>query len=134
MIKMRTIAGVLFIIAATISTASAQGASFSMDHGHAADAAAAARAAAAFASNKAAAIAAGTPLTPSQSTDFKINGGGVIRAAPARTPEEEKADAAARAAWQTRCRPSVIEDREGIRRTQYAEPDCDLSRFNTAGN
>ncbi len=56
-----------------------------------------------------------------------------LRAAPARTPEEEKADEEARAAWQTRCRPSVVEDREGIRRTQYAEPDCDLSRFNTAG-
>ncbi len=25
------------------------------------------------------------------------------------------------------------EDREGLRRVQYAEPDCDLSRFNTAG-
>jgi gamma-glutamyltranspeptidase len=133
MIKMRTVAGVLFIFAATISTASAQGASFSMDHGHAADAAAASRAAAAFASNRASAIAAGGPLTPSQSTDFKINGGTVLRAAPARTPEEEKADEEARAAWQTRCRPSVVEDREGIRRTQYAEPDCDLSRFNTAG-
>ncbi len=131
---MRTIAGVLFVFAATISTASAQGASFSMDHGHAADAVAASRAAAAAASNKAAAIAAGTPLTPSQSTDFKINSGTVIRAVPMQTPEEEKADATARAAWQTRCRPSVIEDREGIRRTQYAEPDCDLSRFNTAGN
>jgi len=131
---MRTVAGVLFIIAATISTASAQSASFSMDHGHAADAAQAARAAAAAASNKAAAIAAGAPLTASQSTDFKINGSGVIRAAPARTPEEEQADSEARAAWQTRCRPSVVEDREGMRRTQYAAPDCDLSRFNTAGN
>ncbi len=134
MIKMRTIAGVLFIIAATSSTAAAQGASFSMDHGHAADATAAAKAAAAFASNKAAAIAAGTPLTPSQSTDFKAAEATVVRAASARTPEEEKADGEARAAWQTRCRPSVVEDREGIRRTQYAEPDCDLSRFNTAGN
>ena len=131
---MRTIASVLFIFAATISTASAQGASFSMDDGHAADAAAASRDAAAFASNKAAAIAAETPLTPSQSTDFKINGSTVIRTGPMRTPQEEKADAEARSAWQARCRPSVVEDREGIRRTQYAERDCDLSRFNTAGN
>ena len=28
---------------------------------------------------------------------------------------------------------AVVEDREGLRRTRYAEPDCDLSRFNTAG-
>ncbi len=39
----------------------------------------------------------------------------------------------ARAAWQARCRPTFVEDREGIRRAQYAEPDCDLSRYNTAG-
>lgn len=129
---MRTILGVFLIVAATISTASAQS-SFSMDHGHAADAARAARAASAAAADKAAAIAAGKPLTPSQSTDFSVNGSGVIRAAPPRTSEEQKADAEAQAAWQARCRPTVIEDREGIRRTRYAEPNCDLSRFNTAG-
>ena len=128
---MRTILGVILITAATIATASAQ--SFSMDHGHAADAARAARAASAAAADKAAAIAAGRPLTPSQSTDFSVNGSGVIRAAPPRTPEERKADAEAQVAWQARCRPTVIEDREGIRRTRYAEPNCDLSRFNTAG-
>lgn len=104
-----------------------------MDHGHAADAARAARAASAAAAEKAAAIAAGKPLTASQSTDFSVNSGGVIRAAPPRTPEEQKADAEAQAAWQARCRPTVIEDREGMRRTKYAEPNCDLSRFNTAG-
>jgi hypothetical protein len=125
----RTILGIFLIVAATISTASAQS-SFSMDHGHAADAA---RAASAAAADKAAAIAAGKPLTPSQSTDFSVNGSGVIRAAPPRTSEEQKADAEAQAAWQARCRPTVIEDREGIRRTRYAEPNCDLSRFNTAG-
>jgi len=129
---MRTILGVFLIVAATVSTASAQS-SFSMDHGHAADAVAASRAAATAAANKAAAIAAGTPLSPSQSTDFSINGGAVVRAVAPRTPEEEKADAEARAAWQARCRPTVVEDREGIRRTRYAESDCDLSRFNTAG-
>src|SRR5713226_766689 len=80
-----------------------------------------------------AAIAAGKPLTPSQSTDFSVNGSGVIHAAPPRTPEEQKADAEAQAAWQARCRPTVIEDREGMRRTKYAESNCDLSRFNTAG-
>jgi hypothetical protein len=131
-LKVRTILGVFLIVAATISTASAQS-SFSMDHGHAADAAQAARAAASAAANRAAAIAAGNPLTPSQSTDFSVNSGGVIRAARPRTPEEQKADAQAQAAWQARCRPTVIEDREGIRRTRYAEPNCDLSRFNTAG-
>jgi hypothetical protein len=131
---MRTVLGVLLISAACISTASAQRASssFSMDHGHAADAANAAKAAAAAARAKAAAIAAGVPLTPSQSTDFSINGSGVVHAAPPLTPEEQKVEAEARAAWQARCRPTAVEDREGLRRTKYAEPNCDLSRFNTA--
>ena len=131
---MRIIPAVLLFVAAGISTASAQRASnFSMDHGNAAAAAAASNAAAAAARAKAAAIAAGRPLSPSQSTDFSVNGGGVVRLAPPRTPEQQKADAEARAAWQARCRPAVVEDREGLRRTQYAEPDCDLSPFNTAG-
>jgi hypothetical protein len=104
-----------------------------MDHGNAAAAAAASTAAAAAAIAKADAIRAGRPLTPSQSTDFSVNGGGVVRLAPSLTPEQKKADTEARAAWQARCRPSVVTDREGLRRTQYAEPDCDLSRFNTAG-
>ena len=105
-----------------------------MDHGNAAAAAAASKAAAAAAKAKAEAIAAGRPLSPSQSTDFGINGGGIVRVAPPLTPEQQKADAQARDAWQARCRPNVVADREGLRRTQYAEPDCDLSRFNTAGN
>jgi len=130
---MRTIAAALFLIA-TISAASAQSAqsSFSQDHGHAADAVAASRAAAAAAQAKAWAIANGKPLTPSQSTDFSVNGRNLIRAM-ALTPEQEKADADGRIAWQARCKPAVVEDREGLRRTRYAEPDCDLSRFNTAG-
>lgn len=135
---MRIIAAVLFFVAAGVSMASvqqasAQQASWSMDHGHAADAAAAARAAAAAARAKDAAIAAGLPLSPSQSTNFTVNGNSVIRAAPPLSPEQEQADEAARADWQARCRPTVIEDRDGLRRTKYAEPDCDLSRFNTAG-
>jgi hypothetical protein len=77
--------------------------------------------------------AAGVPLTPGQSTDFTVNGNNVIKAAPPLTPEQKKAEAEGRSAWQARCRPSVIEDREGIRRRKYAEPDCDLSRYNTAG-
>ncbi len=104
-----------------------------MDHGNAAAAAAAANAAAAAARAKSAAIAVGAPLSPSQSTDFQVNGGGVVRLAPPLTREQQKADAEARAAWQARCRPTVVADRDGLRRTQYAAPDCDLSRFNTAG-
>ena len=130
---MRTISCALLFAVACISTASAQGPSWAMDHGHAADAVSAQRAAAAAAQAKAAAIAAGRPLTPSQATDASINGRNVIRAAPPLTPEEQKADAEARSAWQARCRPAVVEDSEGIRRTKYAESDCDLSRVNTAG-
>jgi hypothetical protein len=134
---MRIISAVLLITIACISTASAQKApagSWSMDHGHAADAANAARSAAAAERAKAAMVAAGLPLSPSQSTDFKVNGGGVVRAAGPLTTEEQKAEAEARAAWQARCRPAVVEDRDGMRRTQYADVNCDLSKFNTAGN
>ena len=135
---MRTIAAGLLFLAAASATASAQQqgswSSSSMDHGHAADAVAAARAAAAAARAKEAAIAAGIPLAPSQSTSFSVNGDTVVRAAAPLTPEQQKAEADGRAAWQARCRPTVVEDREGLRRTKYAEPDCDLSRFNTAGN
>ena len=127
---MRTMLTALIIVAAGVSTASAQ--QSAADHKGAPGASQPANAAAAPASGSAAA-AAGGPLAPSQSTDFVINGRNVIRAAPPRTPEQQKADAEASAAWQARCRPSVIEDREGIRRRQYAEPDCDLSRYNTAG-
>lgn len=130
---MRMIPVVLLLFTAGISTASAQGPSFAMDHGNAAAAAAASNAAAAATRAKANAIANGRPLSPSQSTDFSVNGGGVVRLAPSLTPEQQKADAEARAAWQARCRPAVVVDREGLRRTQYAEPDCDISRFNTAG-
>jgi hypothetical protein len=135
---MRIMAAVFLFVAAGISSASVQQASaqqtsWSMDHGNAADAAAAARAAAAAARAKEAAIAAGLPLSPSQSTNFSVNGNSVIRAAAPLSPEQEKADEAARAIWQARCRPTVIEDREGLRRTKYAAPDCDLSSFNTAG-
>jgi hypothetical protein len=126
---MRTVLTALIIVAAGVSTASAQQAA--TDHRGGAGASQPTNAAAPASGN--AAAAAGGPLTPSQSTDFVINGSNVIRAAPPRTPEQQKADAEASAAWQARCRPSVIEDREGIRRRQYAEPDCDLSRYNTAG-
>jgi hypothetical protein len=126
---MRAILAALIIAVAGISTASAQ--QPATDHSNGAGASQPANAAAPPASGKVPPAAG--PLTPSQSTDFSINRASVIRAAPPRTPEEQKADAEASAAWQARCRPSVIEDREGIRRRQYAAPDCDLSRFNTAG-
>ena len=102
-----------------------------MDHGRAADAAAAAAAAAN--ARAAAAAAAGTQPSPSQPASFSVNGDAVIAAAPPLTPEQQKADEEGRAAWQSRCRPAVVVDREGMRRTKYAAPDCDLSRFNTAG-
>jgi hypothetical protein len=119
------------IVVASVSSASAQ---FAMDHGHAADAARAARAAQAAADAKAAAAAApGAPLLPSQQTSFYVGGGGIVKIV-SRTAEELKADEAAQAAWSARCRPTVVEDRDGLRRVKYAERDCDLSRFNTAGN
>jgi hypothetical protein len=73
------------------------------------------------------------PLYAPGTADFHVNGAGVIPAAPPRTPEQQQADADAQAAWQERCHPMVVEDREGIRRVRYAAPDCDLSPFNTAG-
>jgi hypothetical protein len=118
------------IVVASVSSASAQ---FAMDHGHAADAAQAARAARAAADAKASAIASGAPLSPSQQTNFYVGNRGTVKIAP-RTAEELKADEAAQTAWTERCRPTVVEDREGLRRVKYAERDCDLSRFNTAGN
>ncbi len=131
---MRTIAAIVLFAAAGLSPASAQDArpqgSFSMDHGHASDAAAAARQAAAVANAKAAAIAAGVNPAPS---NFTVNGDNVIRAAPELTPEQQKAEEQGRAAWLARCRPTVVEDSEGMRRTKYADAGCDLSRFNTAG-
>jgi hypothetical protein len=119
------------IVVASVSSASAQ---FAMDHGHAADAAQAARAARAAADAKAAAIASGAPLSPSLQTNFYVNSGGTVKIV-LRTAVELKADeAAARAAWNERCQPTVVEDGDGLRRVKYAERDCDLSRFNTAGN
>jgi hypothetical protein len=118
------------IVIASVSSASAQ---FAMDHGRAADAAQAASAARAAADAKAAAVASGAPLLPSQQTNFYVGSGGIVKIV-SRTAEELKADEAGQAAWAARCRPTVVEDRDGLRRVKYAERDCDLSRFNTAGN
>ena len=118
------------IVVASVSSASAQ---FAMDHGQAAASAQAARAAQAAANAKAAAIASGAPLLPSQQTNFYVGTRGTVKVAR-RTAEELKADEAGQAAWTERCQPTVVEDRDGLRRVKYAERDCDLSRFNTAGN
>lgn len=118
------------IVIASISSASAQ---FAMDHGHAADAVSAARARQAAADSKAAAIASGRPLLPSEQTDFSVGSRATIKVY-ARTEAEQKADRQAESEWTARCKPTVEEDSEGLRRTKYAEKDCDLSRFNTAGN
>jgi hypothetical protein len=118
------------IVVASMSSASAQ---FAMDHGHAADAVQATYARQAAADAKARAIANGTPLLPSQSTDFAVGSRATIKVI-ARTEEELKADRLAEAEWTARCKPAVEVDGDGLRRTRYAEKDCDLSRFNTAGN
>ena len=93
------------IVVASVSSAFAQGA---MDNSRAAE---------------------GAP----QQTNFYVSSGGTVKVAR-RTAEELKADEAGQAAWTERCQPTVVEDREGLRRVKYAERDCDLSRFNTAGN
>jgi len=118
------------IVVASVSSASAQ---FALDHGQAAAAAQSARQEQAYQRAKASAIANGTPLLPSQQTNFSVGGRATIKVL-ARTAEELKADQAAEAAWSARCQPTVVEDKEGLRRVKYAEKDCDLSRFNTAGN
>jgi hypothetical protein len=118
------------IIVASISSASAQ---FALDHGHAADARQAAYDRQAAVDARASAIANGRPLLPSQQTDFTVGGRATIKVVP-RTAEELKADREAEAVWSARCKPTVVVDSEGLRRTRYAEKDCDLSRYNTAGN
>ena len=114
------------MVLASVAAAAAQA---TPDRGHGADSGSSQSAAA----TKAGGSAATAPVVPDRSADFVINGSAIIQAAPPRTPEQRKADEAAQAAWQARCRPTVVEDREGMRRAQYAESDCDLSRFNTAG-
>lgn len=123
---MRVFIAISFVVA-SVSSASAQ---FAMDHGRAADAAQAAKAAA---DAKAPAAAPGAPLLPSQQTNFYVGGASIVKVI-ARTAEELKADEAGQAAWAARCRPIVVEDRDGLRRVRYAERDCDLSNYNTAGN
>ena len=47
----------------------------------------------------------------------------MFKAAPKKTAEELKRDAEGRAAWTARCKPTVVEDAEKLRRTKYAEPE-----------
>jgi hypothetical protein len=105
------------IVVASVSSASAQ----TMDAAQIQAAMAAAVARAAYA----------TPYR--QQSNFYVGGSSTMKITP-RTAEDLKADEAGQAAWKERCRPTVVEDREGLRRVRYAERDCDLSRFNTAGN
>jgi hypothetical protein len=127
---MRTIFVAISLLVASLSTASAQ---FAMDHGNAAADAQAARDARAAAAAKASAVANGAPLLPSQQTNFGIGGSNSFKVAPRRTPEQQKAYEEGQVAWTARCKPTVVEDPEKLRRVKYAEPDCDLSIFNTAG-
>lgn len=79
------------------------------------------------------AAASGAPTLPSQQTNFYVAGPGIVKIV-ARTAEDLKADEAGQAEWAARCRPIVVEDRDGLRRVRYAERDCDLSNYNNAGN
>jgi hypothetical protein len=79
-------------------------------------------------------LASPSPLYPRENTGFSVNNGqSGIKAAPAMTKEELEVYKAKQVEWEGRCRPMFVEDAEGIRRAQYAEKDCDLSSFNTAG-
>ena len=127
---MRTLVVAISIVVASLSAASS--AEFSMDHGNAAAAAQAARDARAAAAAKASAVASGGPLLPSQSTNFSVGGSSNFKAYR-RTPEQQQLFEEGQVAWTARCKPTVVEDAEKMRRVKYAEPDCDLSAFNTAG-
>jgi hypothetical protein len=131
-IVMRTLVVAISILAASLSAAAS--AEFSMDHGSAEAATQAASDASAAAAAKASAIASGGPLLPSQKTNFSVGSASSFKAVVIRrTPEELKAFEDGKNAWTARCKPTVVEDAEKLRRVKYAEPDCDLSAFNTAG-
>ena len=130
---MRILIAISIVVASVVASASSASAQFSMDHGNASAAIQAAHQEQAYQDAKAAAIRNGSPLLPSQQTNFAVGGRATIKVLQ-RTAEEKKADEVAEGAWRERCRPTVVVDREGLRRVKYAERDCDLSRFNTAGN
>lgn len=117
------------VVIASVSFASAQSAT---DQGHAADAAQAAAAPKPAMGAKPEA-APGAPLLPSQQTNFYVAGPGIVKIV-SRMAADLKADEAGQAEWSARCRPIVVEDRDGLRRVRYAERDCDLSNYNNAGN
>ena len=74
------------ILVASVSSASAQ---FAMDHGNAAAAAQAVRAEQAYQNAKAAAIANGGPLLPSQQTNFAVGGRATIKVIAADSGREK---------------------------------------------
>ena len=73
------------------------------------------------------------PSAPPSRPIAYVNGAIVIPRTPPLTPEQQRVVDQARAVWQARCRPTMVEDSEGVRRAIYAESDCDASEFNTAG-
>ena len=127
---MRVLVAAIALLVASVSTASAQ---FAMDHGNAAAAIRSNQEYLQAQRDKAYAINNGLPLSPSQQTNFSFGNGSVFKAAPLRTPEEQKIFEEGQRKWTARCKPTVFEDSEKLRRVKYAEPDCDLSAFNTAG-
>ncbi len=82
------------------------------------------------------AIATGAPLLPSQQTDFNIGSRATIKVYAQTESRSFKADRQAETEWAARCKPTVEEDGEGLPAAPNMKPekDCDLSRFNTAGN
>lgn len=75
-----------------------------------------------------------SPLKPSENTDFVVNHRGGTLEAVRMSAAEQAAFKAKQVEWEDRCRPFVVQDSEGIRRVQYAQRDCDLSSYNTAGS
>jgi hypothetical protein len=132
---MRVVVGMLFLVV-SIAPAAAQ---YAAPAPAAAAPAPAAAAPAAPAATPPAAPAAAAPAEPAApiyppgTADFHVNGASTMAAAPVRSAEQQKADAESQVAWQARCQPEVVEDREGVRRVRYAVRDCDLSPFNTVG-
>ena len=74
-----------------------------------------------------------SPLKPSENTDFALSHANSTLKVLSMTPAELEIFRARQEEWQARCRPTIKEDSEGLRRVIYAEPNCDLSSYNTAG-
>jgi hypothetical protein len=74
-----------------------------------------------------------SPLKPSENTDFAPSPGNGTLKALVMTPAELEVFKARQEDWKARCQPTVKEDSEGLRRVTYAQPNCDLSSYNSAG-